>query len=123
MDDEPGLEQVAVAQEQLSTWLAYPTELAARPDEIQPVGSAEVATEEGPADMFIFRFRTREPHWAAHNGWMIGVAGPYVRSQQPTREGHSYTFSALTPEDEKSLDEHVRELTGLVARFRGGPGR
>jgi hypothetical protein len=115
-------EQIAIAQEQLSEWLAYPTELEARPDEVELVGSSLMQMEEGPADLLVFRFRTEEPHWAASRGWMIGVAGPYLRSKQPTRHGGTHTFSTLNREDEKPLADHIEDLTRMVARVIDGPG-
>lgn len=32
---------------------------------------------------FVFRFRTKPPHWAAKDGWLAGVAGPYWENEEP----------------------------------------
>jgi hypothetical protein len=106
-----------MAEVDLATWLAYPTELGERPDEIEVVQTLESNTPDGPCDLFVFRFRVLEPHWAADRGWMIGVAGPYLRSLQPTSQGLGLTFSRLEGEDAMTIDEHVDQLVGTVARW------
>lgn len=98
-------------------WLASALELGDRPDEIELVRSIEYETPDGSCDLFVFRFRTREPQWAAGAGWMIGVAGPYPRSSQPTTYDLGYTFSRLSREDAMTIEEHVQQLIGDVTAF------
>ena len=118
MDGDLDPRQVAIAQTDMVSWLAYGTELGGQPDAIELVGSIEVRTPDGPCDLFVFRFRTDPPHWAADRGWMIGVAGPYLRSDQPTTTGLGCTFSVMAREDAMTVDEHVDELVGLLRRWR-----
>lgn len=51
----------------------------------------------------VFRFKINEPHWAAQNGWMLGVVGPYFDDSKPYDFPHA-TFSRLdskiSPEEE-----------------------
>ena len=121
MDGDPDVRQAAIAQAGMVSWLSYGTELGSPPDAIEPLGSVEVSTAQGPADLFVFRFRTDEPHWAADHGWMVGVAGPYLRSDQPTSDGLGHTFSTLAREDSMTLEEHVEHLVGLVRRWCSRP--
>ena len=109
--------QAVIAQAEMVTWLAYPTELGAEPDEIELLRTVEFESPSGPVDLFVFRFRTHEPHWAAAEGWMIGVAGPYLRSLQPTSRGLGFTFSKLDREDEMPIVDHVNGLLEIVAGF------
>jgi hypothetical protein len=109
--------QAAIAEAEMATWLAYPNELGAQPDEIELLRTVEFDTPNGPVDLFVFRFLIHEPHWAAENGWMIGVAGPYLRSLQPTTRGLGYTFSKLDREDAMPIVDHVNGLLEIVARF------
>jgi hypothetical protein len=109
--------QAALAEFDLAAWLAYPTELGVKPDEMELLRTVEVDTPDGPCDLFVFRFRTHEPQWAAGSGWMIGVAGPYLRSGPPTTRGLGYTFSRLAREDAMTIDEHVKQLIGPVGEF------
>jgi hypothetical protein len=118
--DDPHPEQTKIAEDELSAWLSYPTELEVRPDEIELLGTVEIETGAGISDLFAFRFRTSAPHWAASRGWMVGLAGPYLRSRQPTHESMGHTFSRLAPVpgDLKSLEDHIADLVGAVGRFR-----
>lgn len=109
--------QAAMAEADMAAWLAYPTELGDQPDEIELIRTVEFGTPDGSRDLFVFRFRTHEPHWAAGSGWMIGVAGPYLRSSQPATHGLGFTFSRLAREDAMTIEEHVEQLIGPVAEF------
>jgi len=109
--------QAAMAEADMVAWLAYPTELGDRPDQIELLRTIESDTSDGPCDLFVFRFRVREPHWAADRGWMIGVAGPYLRSQQPTPRGLGFTFSRLEREGAMPIEEHAAQLVGTVAQW------
>lgn len=119
---DPAKRQAAIAEADMAAWLAYGTELGAQPDEIELLRTVEFATHDGPCDLFVFRFRTREPHWAAGFGWMIGVSGPFLRSSQPTSQGLGYTFSRLERENAMTIEAHVDQLIGTVAQFHSrGP--
>lgn len=117
MTAEPDPGQAPIALDDMTGWLAYPTELGQQPDEIEHIRTIQVDTPDGPADLFVFRFRTDDPHWAGRHGWMIGVSGPYLRSQQPSTLGLGYTFSRLTREDAMTMQEHVEDLIGPVAAW------
>ena len=75
----------ALAESDLVVWLLHPNELGAVPQNIELVEA--VAREEGDpperCQFFIFKFRSLPPHWAARDGWMAGVAGPYVDGKAP----------------------------------------
>ena len=115
MTDDADPHQALLAQQEMATWLAYPTELEQAPDELELLRTVEYRTPDGPCDLFVFRFRIGQPHWAADRGWMIGVAGPYPRSSQPTTQSLGYTSSRLTRESAMTIEEHVDELIGSIA--------
>ena len=117
MTGHPDPRQVPMALDDMTRWLAYPTELGQQPDKIEHIRTIQVDTLDGPSDLYVFRFRTADPHWAAGYGWMIGVAGPYLRSQQPTALGLGFTFSRLAREDAMTVQEHVDDLIGPVAEW------
>lgn len=104
------LDQASLAEGEMVRWLQYPTELGAAPDEIELIRVDELSTDKGPCDLFVYRFRKHAPHWAATNGWMIGVAGPFLRSDQPTIDGLGLTFSRLDKEGEADLDDQVEAI-------------
>jgi len=67
------------AESFLANWLEFPTELGTAPDEIQLVKSVSI----NEMTYYVFKYRTKPPHWAAANNWMIGVSGPYVAEMPP----------------------------------------
>jgi hypothetical protein len=112
--------QESFAEADMVNWLIYPTELSRVPDEIELMKAVTVDTglADGVYDYYLFRFRTKEPHWAAKDGWLAGVSGPYLRKDEPTTEALGETFSAFTKWDSKSPDEHVGDIQELMKRWR-----
>lgn len=103
------------AESNLANWLEFPTELAACPDEIAHLRRVSIPQEGGgTAHYEVFKYRVNEPHWAAKNGWMLGVVGPYTDGSRPYEFPRS-TFSRVTstldkvaPEDEaRWVHEHI----------------
>jgi hypothetical protein len=101
-------------------WLVYPTELNRVPDEIELMKVVPVDTglPGGIYDYYLFRFRTKEPHWAAKNGWIAGVSGPFLRGDEPTTDALGDTFSSFAKWDSKTPDEHVGDIRKLMERWR-----
>jgi hypothetical protein len=73
------------AESSLASWLEFPTELNRSPDEIEHIGEVTVvnAKDMDYTQYHIFRFRVNEPHFAAKDGWMLGVVGPYAPYSKP----------------------------------------
>lgn len=62
--------------------LIFPTELNAAPDEIELIKTVRVDKPiTGAIEYFVFKFRMHEPHWAAKDGWMVGVSGAVYRKK------------------------------------------
>jgi hypothetical protein len=102
----------ASAEGDLAHWLSYPAELDAIPDEMRFLALAEVDDPAGALQYVAFRFRTNAPHWAANNGWMLGLSGPY-RGNAPTLvDDTSETFSELDPVSEAALIALIRQHHG-----------
>jgi hypothetical protein len=112
--------QEAFAESDMVNWLTFPTELSRAPSEIELMKIVTVDTGllDGVYDYFLFRFRTNNPHWAAKDGWMAGVSGPFLRKDQPTTNALGDTFSTFTKWEEKSPDEHVGNLRELMQQWR-----
>jgi hypothetical protein len=109
--------QPALAAAAMVQWLIYPTELGRTPDDLEQVAVVPLEHGEDFADVYVFRFRTSEPHWAAEDGWMVGVAGPYLRSEQPTARDLGATFSRFEPFDPDTLDERVDAILETMAAW------
>jgi hypothetical protein len=112
--------QAMLAESDLVNWLLHPTELGRAPEEVELVRAVpfDTGTDAGWADYYLFRFRTDPPHWAGRYGWLAGVAGPFLRKDQPTIESLGDTFSAFTPWDRKTEVEHVDDVRELMKTWR-----
>ncbi|WP_336664284.1 DUF4303 domain-containing protein [Elizabethkingia meningoseptica] len=107
---------IKAAEANLVNWLAYPTELNAYPDEIEYLKRVSIGPDANQ-DVFhyeIFRYRVNEPHWAASDGWMLGVVGPYFDDSLPydfpqaTFSRMDSAASKITPEQEVQwVHEHI----------------
>ncbi len=101
--------QMLLAESRLVQWLSCPNALGRAPDEIQFMYISTVEKEgTSPADYFLFRFKMLEPHTAAKNGWMAGIAGPFQRAGGPTSKGGSHTISLFEAWESKTAEEHVQ---------------
>jgi hypothetical protein len=112
--------QYAFAEADMVNWLVFPTELNRVPDEIElmKVVAVDTGLPDGIYDYYLFRFRTEEPHWAAKNGWIAGVSGPYLRKDEPTTEALGDTFSTFTKWEAKTPEEHIGDTRELMKRWR-----
>ncbi|MBI4497709.1 MAG: hypothetical protein HY689_07425 [Chloroflexi bacterium] len=108
--------QEALAESRMVRWLTFPTELNRVPDEIElmKVIPFDTGMPDGLLDYYVFRFRTHPPHWAAKDGWMAGVAGPYRRDEAPTTRSYGHTFSDFAAWDSRAPEEHVRRIREIM---------
>jgi hypothetical protein len=112
--------QASFAESDMVRWLAYPTELGRTPHEIELMKTFE--NKKRTERYYLFRFRTREPHSAAKDGWMSGVSGPFTIAEMPTTEAGGSTFSEFTRWDEMTPEQHFKEITGETGEeVRGEP--
>ena len=96
------------AESVLANWLEFPTELNCRPDEMQYVKRVSIDFDDvNKVYYHVFQFKTYEPHWAAKNGWMLGVTGPYFDDSKPYDHSSS-TFSRLSEANVVSADEEAK---------------
>jgi hypothetical protein len=110
--------QQAFAESEMVGWLVFPTELGRPPDDIELMRVVSQSFREGVFDWYLFRFRTREPHWAAEKGWMAGVAGPFRRADAPSPTSYGDTFSSFDKWDSMSPDDHVRSVRELIEEWQ-----
>jgi hypothetical protein len=100
-----------IAESDLVAWLVHPNELKGIPSAIELVRDFSVTDGEQEGRTFLFKFRIDPPHWAADDGWMAGVAGPYFPSDINDAEpAAAMSFSELTPIDKMSEQEHLAHL-------------
>jgi hypothetical protein len=70
------------AETYMVNWLEYPTELNAKPDEIQLMNIITLG-ENQDIRYYVFKFRIHTLRWAAKLDWMVGVCGPYDQQSLP----------------------------------------
>lgn len=104
------------AESNLANWLEFPTELDACPDEIQHIKRVtfDFDGQNNFVHYEVFKYRVNEPHWAAKDGWILGVVGPYFDNSKPydfpqaTFSRVSSTLDKVTPEEEaKWVHENI----------------
>jgi hypothetical protein len=119
------LTQSALAESDMVNWLMYPTELGRPPDEIElgKVVAVDTESDDGRLLYFVFRFRNFEPDWAAKNGWMAGVSGPFLERDAPSPTPYSGTFSAFEAWDSRSPEEHLGEIDSILEQWRAHRGQ
>ncbi|MBL0219259.1 MAG: hypothetical protein IPQ07_35990 [Myxococcales bacterium] len=110
--------QRAMAEAAMVSWLAYPTELGRPPDEIV---LGKIVTK-GPADFYVFKFRTLPPHWAAKDGWLAGIAGPYAHGGPLEIESPEGTFSSMKPYASATPEAHVGDVSKILEGWRKNRG-
>ncbi len=98
----------AMAEADLVFWLCHPNELGSPPDAIELMATVPDPAGTGGSSRkyFVFRFKTKPPHWAASDDWLAGVAGPYPTAGDPM-PGGTGTFSRFESYDSHSPEEHV----------------
>lgn len=108
----------AMAEGDLVLWLDHPNELGTVPDEIELMATLPLpAPGLEHQRYFLFRYRTNPPHWAAKDGWLAGVAGPFSLDG-PAASAAPGTFSRFEPFDSKTPEEHVLVIHRLVMERR-----
>lgn len=118
--------QSKLAEADMVRWLTFPTELGCAPDEIEQIAVVPMEHGSDPADLFAFRFRTTEPHWAAKDGWMVGVAGPFLRGSEPSSQACGSTFSQFEAYNEQDIRGSIESIVGTIenwAAVHGQPPR
>jgi hypothetical protein len=108
----------ALAEADLVAWLCHPNELQMAPDHVELMATLP-APSAPDTHYFLFRYKTNPPHWAAKDGWMAGVAGPYDLTKAP--EPHAPgTFSRFEAFGSRTPEEHVAIHHRLVIERKSG---
>jgi hypothetical protein len=108
----------AMAEANMVAWLCHPNELQTPPDEIELMATLP-APGSSTTHYFLFRYRTNEPHWAAKDGWMAGVAGPYDLTGPPVPIAPG-TFSRFEKFESRTPEQHVAIHHRLVIERKSG---
>ena len=82
------------AEAQLAYWLMHPNELQAAPEQMEMVEVVGRSAGNKNGDFYVYRYRMSEGHWAASDGWLLGLAGPYFDGEEPYM-GRAGAFSRV----------------------------
>ena len=66
--------------------MMHPNELQAAPEKIELVETVRRHVDGRDAQFHVYRFRMPAGHWAAKDGWELGLAGPMPESAEPYLE-------------------------------------
>ena len=77
---------VAQGESALAYWMMHPNELQDAPETIEFVETVKRSAGGRDADFHIYRFKMPAGHWAAKDGWILGLAGPMPVNVEPYSE-------------------------------------
>ncbi len=94
-----------LAASDLTRWIAHPSEMGAPPSEIELMQTFPVETDEGEAEVYLFRFREFPKPWAPGEGWMAGIASRYLDGDR-----YESAWSSFDRWDAMSPEKHFEKL-------------
>jgi hypothetical protein len=105
--------QEAFARSQLADWLAARDHLGRIPESftLLAIVPVDAGPPDGILDFYVFSF-------PSDHGTLAGVAGPYLRSAEPTIDDHAGTFSALELAAAKTPADHVGDAAAILRAWR-----
>jgi hypothetical protein len=77
---------VAQGESALVHWMMHPNELQAAPEAIELVETVKRTVDGREADFHVYRYKMPAGHWAAKDGWILGLAGPMKQGAEPYSE-------------------------------------
>ncbi len=70
----------------LAYWMMHPNELQDAPEAIELVGTVKRPVDGQETDFHVYRYKMPAGHWAAKDGWILGLAGPMKPGVEPYSE-------------------------------------
>lgn len=108
--------QEFLAKSDMVLWLIRKEEFSRTPDEIELLKIFTFSYAEiGDADYYLWKFRSGNENLVDY-GWMVGLSGPFLKSEEPTEVSRGYTYSAFLGLDEKTIDEHFQHIVDILEK-------
>ncbi len=114
------------AEAALAHWLMHPNELQDAPEQIELVEeiTRSLPPDGGEGTFFVFRYKMAEGHWAAKDGWLLGLAGPFKGDVIPYTQNAAFSrcgdkYGEVQPFE--LVDWYVRMVTSKFERVAGSP--
>ena len=73
----------AQGESALAYWMMHPNELQDAPETIELVETLKRPIDGEDAEFHVYRYKMPASHWAAKDGWILGLAGPMDRAGEP----------------------------------------
>jgi hypothetical protein len=100
----------------LAYWMMHPNELQDAPNQIELVEEVERDLHGQRGKFLIFRYRMPPGHWAESDGWLLGLAGPFLDKDAPY-SGVAVGISRCGDKDgEVKAPELIDWFIGMAAR-------
>lgn len=77
---------VAQGESALAYWMMHPNELQDAPEKIEFIETVTRPVDGRAADFHVYRYKMPDGHWAAKDGWLLGLAGPMPVDTEPYSE-------------------------------------
>ena len=77
---------VAQGESGLVYWMMHPNELQDAPETIELVETIKREVNGREADFHVYRYKMAAGHWAAKDGWLLGLSGPMTDGVEPYSE-------------------------------------
>jgi hypothetical protein len=74
---------ISQGESALAYWMMHPNELQGAPEEIEFVETVKRPVNGQEADFHVYRYKMPLGHWAAKDGWLLGLAGPIPVDSEP----------------------------------------
>ena len=85
---------VAQGESALAYWMMHPNELQDAPQSIELVETVTRTIGGHEAQFHVYRYKMPPGHWAANDGWLLGLAGPMEQGIEPyTKEPWAFSRS------------------------------
>lgn len=75
--------QDAQAESKLVYWMMHPNELQDAPETIELAQKVTRELDGETCAFYVFRYQMSDGHWAAKDGWLLGLAGPFFENDVP----------------------------------------
>jgi hypothetical protein len=99
--------QELFAESDMVRWLCSPFEYGKAPGVIELITTKEITIDNKSKKIYLFKFK-----YPGENSWMVGLCGPYSIDTSDMKLGN-LTFSKFTKLEEKSIEEHVKNLISI----------
>jgi hypothetical protein len=80
------ISSVEQGESALAYWMMHPNELQDVPEAVEFVETIKHSVDGREADFHVYRYKMAPGHWAAKEGWLLGLAGPITAGAEPYSE-------------------------------------